>query len=238
MLLENFGADPFAYLGMHVEDGAVVVRACMPNASHLFLRERGAVELREMKRIDSDGIFELRLPDRHDPFDYVLVSESERGREEIEDAFRFGPILGDVDAYLIAEGTHLRLWEVLGAHLRSVDGIAGVAFAVWAPNAQRVSVVGDFNDWDGRRHPMRNRIECGVWEIFIPGVRPGALYKYEIVGAAGELLPLKADPLARYAELRPATASIVWDDDAQQWHDEAWMQTRGARNQRSAPIAI
>lgn len=214
MLLENFGADPFAYLGMHVEDGEVVVRASMPSAVHLFVRERDSATMREMSRITRDGVFELRLPGRNELFDYVLVSENDRGREEIEDAFRFGPILGEIDAHLIAEGTHLRLWEVLGAHPRTVGAVAGVAFAVWAPNAQRVSVVGDFNEWDGRRHPMRNRIECGVWEIFVPGVRPGAFYKYEIVGAEGELLPLKADPLARYAELRPATASIVWDDGA------------------------
>jgi 1,4-alpha-glucan branching enzyme len=238
MLLERYGTDPFAYLGMHVEDGAVVVRACMPNAAHLFVRERGRAELREMTRIDGEGVFELRLPERNDVFDYLLVSESDRGREEIEDPYRFGPILGETDAYLIAEGKHLRLWEVLGAHPRTVDGVAGVAFAVWAPNAQRVSVVGDFNEWDGRRHPMRKRIECGVWEIFIPGVQTGALYKYEIEGAQGELLPLKADPLARYAEVRPASASIVWDDGTPQWHDETWMQTRGARNQRGAPISI
>jgi 1,4-alpha-glucan branching enzyme len=238
MVLENFGADPFAYLGMHVEDGEVVVRASMPRAAHLFVRERDSATLREMSRITRDGVFELRLPGRDELFDYVLVSDSDRGREEIEDAFRFGPILGEIDAHLIAEGTHLRLWEVLGAHPRTVGGVAGVAFAVWAPNARRVSVVGDFNEWDGRRHPMRNRVECGVWEIFVPGVRPGAFYKYEIAGAEGELLPLKADPLARYAEPRPATASIVWDDGTPHWHDEAWMQTRGARNQRGAPIAI
>jgi 1,4-alpha-glucan branching enzyme len=238
VLLERYGTDPFAYLGMHVEDGEVVVRACVPNAARLFVRERGGTLLRAMTRIDGEGIFELRLPERSDVFDYLLVSETDRGQEEFEDAFRFGPVLGEVDAHLIAEGTHLRLWEVLGAHPRTIAGTDGVAFAVWAPNAQRVSVVGGFNEWDGRRHPMRKRIECGVWEIFIPGVRAGALYKYEIEGSEGELLPLKADPLARYAEVRPAAASIVWDDGTPQWHDEAWMQTRGTRNQRGAPIAI
>ncbi|MGA8574530.1 MAG: 1,4-alpha-glucan branching protein GlgB [Candidatus Cybelea sp.] len=148
------------------------------------------------------------------------------------------PILGDLDVYLIAEGTHLRLWEVLGSHTRTVDGIAGVAFAVWAPNALRVSVVGDFNGWDGRRHPMRKRVECGVWEIFVPGAVVGSRYKYEIVGANRNLLPLKADPLARYGEIRPANASIVWDEPAASWRDGAWMSGRAERNRRDAAISI
>jgi 1,4-alpha-glucan branching enzyme len=127
----------------------------------------------------------------------------------IEDPYRFGTVLGEMDVWLLGEGTHRRPFEVLGAHPRSMDGVPGTAFAVWAPNAIRVSVVGDFNHWDGRRHPMRLRRECGVWELFLPGVGLGAAYKFELLDRDGQLLPQKADPYARAAEMRPATASIV-----------------------------
>jgi 1,4-alpha-glucan branching enzyme len=237
MLMEHWD-DPFAYLGMHCDEQGIVVRASLPQASRAFVRARDEAKLAEMERRNEDGLFELRLPRRRRAFDYLFVVETPSGKHEVEDAYRFGPVLGDVDAYLIAEGTHLRLWEVLGSHVRTIDGIAGVAFAVWAPNARRVSVVGDFNDWDGRRHPMRKRVECGVWEIFVPGVAEGARYKYEIEGAQGELLPLKADPLARYAEGRPATASLVWKERSPKWSDERWMRERDARSRRDAAISI
>ncbi len=236
MLSRRYRADPFAYLGMHADASGVVVRASLPQALRAYVRRRDGAQLHEMNRLD-DGIFETRLA-RRKSFDYVLVVETPDGSAEIEDPYRFGPILGEVDAYLIAEGTHLQLWKVLGSHCRSVDGISGVVFSVWAPNALRVSVVGDFNDWDGRRHPMRKRVECGVWEIFVPAVGPGARYKYEIEGAAGEVLALKADPLARYAELRPASASVVWSDAPARWKDDAWMRERAQRNRPDAPISI
>ena len=231
-------ADPFAYLGMHVESGATVIRASLPQASRAFVKSRDGSRRFEMQRTNDDGTFEVRLPDGHGLFDYTFLVEGAGGAAELEDPYRFGPILGDLDAYLIAEGTHWRLWDVLGSHCRIIEGTSGVVFAVWAPNAQRVSVVGDFNAWDGRRHPMRKRIECGVWEIFVPGAVEGARYKYEIRGANGELLPLKADPLARYAELRPATASIVWRDSPAEWRDERWMSARHRRNRRDAAISI
>jgi len=234
----SYLADPFSYLGMHRDDGGLVVRATLPHASRAYVCERGDEKLAEMQRVDDDGLFELRLPQRRTSFDYSLVAETPRGREEIEDPYRFGPILGEMDAYLIAEGTHLRLWDVLGSHLRSIEGVSGATFAVWAPNAQRVSVVGDFNEWDGRRHPMRKRVECGVWEIFVQGVVAGARYKYEIIGAQGEMLPLKADPMTRYAEIRPSTASIVWEAAAAPWRDDAWMNARAERNRRDSAISI
>ena len=127
----------------------------------------------------------------------------------LDDPYRFGPVLGEMDAWLLGEGSHLRPFEILGATPRLHDGVAGCSFAVWAPNAMRVSVVGDFNFWDGRRHPMRLRRECGVWEIFLPGVDAGARYKFELLSREGQLLPQKVDPYARQAELRPATASVV-----------------------------
>jgi 1,4-alpha-glucan branching enzyme len=152
--------------------------------------------------------------------------------------YLYVPILGELDAYLFGQGTHLRLYDVMGAHVRTIDGITGVALALWAPNARRVSVVGDFNDWDGRRHPMYLRREVGVWEIFIPGLRAGARYKYELEDRSGHLLPLKADPFAFYSEPRPRNASIVWDAPPFDWHDGAWMAERGAKQHRAAPISI
>jgi 1,4-alpha-glucan branching enzyme len=231
-------SDPFSYLGPHEEGENLVVRASLPQASRVFLRLRGDWKLAEMQRAGHDGLFEIRLPKGNELPEYLFVVETPTGREELEDPYRFGPILGDVDVYLIAEGTHLRLWEVLGSHLRTVDGIVGATFAVWAPNARRVSVVGDFNGWDGRRHPMRKRVECGVWEIFVPGAAEGARYKYEIEDPHGELLPLKADPLARYAEVRPANASILWRDSGAVWQDEEWMHGRHLRNRRDAAISV
>ena len=143
----------------------------------------------------------------------------------VEDPYRFPPVLGETDVYLLAEGTHLRLHEKLGAHPRTMEGVAGTAFAVWAPNAQRVSVIGEFNGWDGRRHPMRRRVECGVWELFLPQVERGAFYKYELLGAHGEVLP-KADPLAFAAERPPSTASLVHGLTDYRFGDDAWMARR------------
>ncbi|HEV8021124.1 MAG TPA: hypothetical protein VGP41_07695, partial [Candidatus Lustribacter sp.] len=148
------------------------------------------------------------------------------------------PVLGDLDAYLLGEGTHLRLYDVMGAHVRTIDGVTGTAFAVWAPNARRVSVVGDFNDWDGRTHRLWLRRECGVWELFVPGVGAGARYKFELEDNAGHLLPLRVDPIAFFSETRPQNASIVWDAPPFGWSDGAWMSARGARQHRAAPISI
>ena len=130
---------------------------------------------------------------------------------EFDDAYRFGPVLGEMDEYLLGEGTHKRIWQVLGAHLITHEGVDGVHFAVWAPNAQRVSVVGDFNVWDGRRHPMRRRGATGVWETFIPGLKDGVSYKYEIRAGDGAVMPLKADPVGFGSEHPPANASVVRD---------------------------
>jgi 1,4-alpha-glucan branching enzyme len=143
-----------------------------------------------------------------------------------------------MDDYYINEGTHLRLFDKLGAHAMEFEGVPGVHFAVWAPNARRVSVVGPFNDWDGRRHPMRNRIDTGIWEVFIPTLGPGTIYKFEIVGPDGLLRPLKADPFARQSELRPKTASIVADPAPFEWTDDKYVEQRSKRDWRRTPIAI
>ena len=237
MLLRHHWADPFAYLGMHADEKGVVVRASLPQARRAWVRRRGAARAHEMRPLDGHGLFEARIG-RRKPFDYVIELQAGGEIEAIEDPYRFGPLLGDVDAHLIAEGTHVQLWKVLGARCRAVEGVAGTSFAVWAPNARRVSVVGDFNAWDGRRHPMRKRVECGVWELFVPAVEHGARYKYEIEGASGGLLPLKSDPLARYAEVRPDAASVVWNGEPPAWSDAGWMRERAARQRTDAPISI
>lgn len=148
------------------------------------------------------------------------------------------PLLGDLDMHLIAQGQHWRLADCLGAHAMTIGGVAGVRFAVWAPNARQVSVVGDFNAWDGRRDPMRLRRECGVWERFVPGAAAGNRYKFEVTGRDGSLLPLKADPLARQTEIPPDTASVVAQPDEFEWTDDEWMAARGRRQQPDAPISI
>jgi 1,4-alpha-glucan branching enzyme len=232
--------DPFAHLGMHRRSGALIATAFLPEAARA---EVVAVDGEPpgqfaMHRIHPDGLFATRI-DRREPFAYRLRLEADGAEFEIEDPYRFPPILGEQDVYLLAEGTHTRVYEKLGAHPMVLAGVAGVGFAVWAPNARRVSVVGDFNRWDGRRHPMRLRVECGVWELFIPGIKDGAIYKYEIKARWGEVLPLKSDPFAFRAARPPATASVVFDlDRGRAPENPTWPATRQRINQRDAPISI
>ncbi len=170
--------------------------------------------------------------------DYVLKARAGDGTVwQFEDPYRFDPVLGEIDLHLINEGTHRQLWHALGAHPITHQGVAGTHFAVWAPNAARVSVVGDFNAWDGRRHPMRRLGGSGVWEIFLPGVAEGALYKYEILDAHGDLI-LKADPVGFGSQHPPEKASVVRDIAGYGWHDGDWMATRAAAQDRTAPISI
>ncbi len=236
--------DPFSYLGMHVkDDNVVVVRAFLPRANRVWVVSDalhdvgGAVEL---ANICLSGMFRRRMPASiKERFSYRLRVEWDNGAmQEIEDAYRFGPVLRDLDIHLLGEGTHLRNFEKLGAHPIVHEGVSGTFFAVWAPNAQRVSVVGNFNLWDGRRHPMRLRHEVGVWEIFVPDIHEGELYKFEIKGIAGDLLPHKSDPYAFYAEQAPNSASIVYNVDKISWNDGEWMKTRHETSTRDAPISI
>ena len=157
---------------------------------------------------------------------------------ELDDPYRFGPILGEMDEYLLGEGTHMRLWQALGAHVMTHEGTPGTHFAVWAPNARRVSVVGAFNYWDGRVHQMRRRGPTGVWEIFLPDRGEGEAYKYELVGPSGDVLPLKADPVGFGSEHAPSNASVIRDIRGYGWGDAKWMGSRAGRNDRSAPISI
>ncbi len=182
-------------------------------------RDAGEV-LAERQRVHPSGLFAGLLPAKTP---YLLRIDDGRARWETEDVYGFGLILGDLDLHLLAEGRHRDLAHCLGAHLTRHEGIAGVRFAVWAPNARRVSVVGAFNGWDGRCHPMCLRYRAGVWELFIPRLAPGTLYKYEIIGPHGELLPLKNDPVAAATELPPATGSVVAAPDWTGWRDAEWV---------------
>ncbi len=233
-------SDPFGFLGMHEEAGkGLVVRAFLPEAAtvHVIHAKDGSVAA-ELPRIHEAGFFVGPVAKKGSFFPYRLRVETAAGTREIEDPYRFPPILGEMDVYLIAEGKHLRLDEKLGARPMTIEGVAGAGFAVWAPNAARVSVVGDFNGWDGRRHPMRFRAECGVWEIFLPGIGEDALYKYEIASKDGKLMALKVDPFAFFCEQAPGTAALVYDLSRYWWDDGAWMKTRGATLTRDAPVSI
>jgi 1,4-alpha-glucan branching enzyme len=230
--------DPFALLGLHGGGTApLVMRAFLPDAEAVTMMAPGDMAV-PLERTHAAGFFEAALPAGAARAPYRLKVVWPLGEVELDDPYRFPPLLGELDVHLFREGTHLRLHEQLGAHYREVEGVLGTAFAVWAPNASRVSVVGAFNHWDGRRHPMRKRVECGVWELFLPGVAPGAPYKYEILGPHGEILPLKADPVAFTAERPPATASVVAEPLAHAWGDGAWLARREQAHRRDAPISI
>lgn len=202
-------ADPFSLLGMHQTAEGLEVRALLPDASDVWVIETSTGrKCAQLKCLDSRGFFCGVIPRRKNLFGYQLAVTWHGQQNLIDDAYRFGPLLAEMDAWLLGEGTHMRPYETLGAHGTTIDGVHGTRFAVWAPNARRVSVVGEFNFWDGRRHPMRFRRELGVWELFVPGAVNGQLYKYEIVDASGQMR-IKADPFAFEAQMRPQTASMI-----------------------------
>jgi 1,4-alpha-glucan branching enzyme len=231
--------DPFAFLGMHKASAGIYVRAMLPDAERMAVINAASGEIAAQgERIHPAGFFVASMPDRNAPFRYRLRVWRGGHWHEFDDIYRFPPVLGELDIHLLVEGNHLASYQKLGAHALLHDGVEGVAFAVWAPNAQRVSLVGDFNAWDGRRMPMRKRHAGGFWELFVPGLRPGHLYKYELLGAHGELLPLKADPHAERAERPPGTASVIANPSRHVWQDGGWMNARAQRNDREAPIAI
>jgi 1,4-alpha-glucan branching enzyme len=223
--------DPFAVLGPHAVAGGVMLRALVPGADRLDLLAEDGLVLELPRR--QEALFEGFVPG--DPGAYRLRVP---GRPAFEDPYRFGPCLGPLDDHLLVEGTHARLFERLGAHVMTHEGSGGVRFAVWAPHARRVSLVGNHNAWDGRVHPMRKRVDSGIWEIFIPGLAEGAVYKFELVGPDDAVLPLKADPFGFAAELRPRTASVVARTDGFTWTDRAWLDRRAATDARTAPMAI
>ncbi len=218
--------DPFAWLGRHPHaKGGVVIRAFLPRAVKAWVLPATGRAV-PMRRIHPAGMYAVHLGKMGFDETYRLRVENAEGhRWEFEDPYRFPPILSDFDLHLIGEGRHYEKYKLLGAHVRKHEGVAGVSFAVWAPNAERVSVVGNFNHWDGREHPMRVRGGSGVWELFIPGLCAGELYKYEIRSRTGDIL-LKVDPYAQQMEVRPATACIVHNPEEYVWHDADWMRAR------------
>ncbi|MDE2485949.1 MAG: 1,4-alpha-glucan branching protein GlgB, partial [Alphaproteobacteria bacterium] len=216
----------------------VVIRALAPGAETVEARTFDGRPLAALSPAHPAGLFEGLAARRKTTTAYRLHAANAGGEWVIEDPYRFGPVLGPMDDYLLVEGQHRRLWERLGAHLIEHEGVPGVHFAVWAPNASRVSVVGDFNQWDGRRGVMRKRVDSGVWEIFWPGLSEGCAYKYEILGPGGELLPLKADPFGFSAEYRPASASVVTSLDNFTWTDRTYLQERDRPGAHRRPISI
>ncbi|RUV44655.1 MAG: 1,4-alpha-glucan branching protein GlgB [Mesorhizobium sp.] len=212
--------DPFAILGVHAAGKGFVARCFVPNAECVTAYTLTGKEAGELVRSNDAGFFEGKLSIRkRQPLRYHARNAG--GDWWLTDPYSFGPVLGPMDDYYMAEGSHLRLFDKLGAHIIEHESATGVHFAVWAPNARRVSVVGAFNDWDGRRHTMRDRKDTGIWELFIPDLGAGQPYKFEIIGPDGVRLPLKADPFAFESELRPATASVTAPPMAHQWGDEA-----------------
>ncbi|MER2509117.1 MAG: 1,4-alpha-glucan branching enzyme, partial [Amaricoccus sp.] len=227
-ILRGTHGNPFAVLGMQGGAGRpIVVNVFAPPAAEIAVLDVGSGgRVVELERVHPEGFFSGIVPDRTDRFAYRLEMRAGDHTWQVEDPYRFPPILGELDEHLLGEGRHLDLYRRLGAHPMRIEGVDGVAFAVWAPNARRVSVVGDFNSWDGRRNPMRKRIGAGVWELFMPGLEAGVLYKYEILGAHGDVLPLKADPVSQAHENPPSTASIACGDLSYSWGDGGWMAQR------------
>jgi 1,4-alpha-glucan branching enzyme len=233
--------DPFRWLGPHpvpgLDGSERVVRVFDPDADEVWVEGRGEDGPVAMKRLDDAGLFEATIADGAGPTAYRVRKRYGEKVHEAYDAYAFPSTLGDVDLYLLGEGSDQRLYRKLGAHPIDVDGVRGVRFAVWAPNAQRVSVVGPFNVWDGRRNPMRLHPGAGVWEIFIPGIDRGELYKFEIKPRQGAPF-LKADPVAFYSEVRPDTGSVVHGLTEYHWSDGEWMARRGAFDATREAMAV
>jgi 1,4-alpha-glucan branching enzyme len=228
--------NPFAVLGLHHTPDGRVVRTLQPGATAVDLIQRNGDPIAAMRCIHDGGLFEAPMPSRKRSYALRITWESGLA-QVIEDPYRFPSTLGELDLYLLGEGSDSHVYEKLGARVLRVSGVAGTRFAVWAPNASRVSVVGDFNEWDGRRHVMRLHPGNGIWEIFIPGVASGAHYKFEITDGSGKLLPLKSDPYAAFNEPPPGNASIVFGS-RYRWKDESWMARRSATPALDVPISI
>jgi 1,4-alpha-glucan branching enzyme len=233
-IVGGYHADPFHILGPHKADSGWTVRAFLPHAKSAAIQT--ANQYVAMERVHDAGFFIGAVPGEIDR--YRLVLQTVHGQEQtIDDPYRFGPIISDFDLHLHTEGTLLRAWETFGAHLQTLDGVAGVRFAVWAPSALSLTVTGIFNDWDTRRHPMRLR-DGGVWELFIPGIQSGDVYKYRVKGRYDDYEQLKCDPYAFRAEVPPKTASVVHEWTGYQWRDANWLDTRKQTNWLEAPISV
>ena len=226
-------ADPHSYLGAHPTAGGVVVRALRPDAESVRVLPMTV----DLERLDDSGLFEGVVEGESLPLDYLLeVRYPDGSTYTLRDPYSFLPTLGETDLWLAAEGRHQELYDKLGAHIRELEGVVGVAFAVWAPSARGVSVVGDFNGWDGRLNPMRVLGSSGIWELFVPDIEADANYKYEVRGADGTIR-LKADPIAFRTELPPKTASVVFEPH-HEWSDGDWFETLRPAEPQKAPMSI
>jgi 1,4-alpha-glucan branching enzyme len=241
-LVELTHQSPHTLLGMHPlgDTSGLVVRALLPDAAKIVIQpthEKEKPKL-ELKRIPKTDVFEAVTKLASKVYAYDLVITDRQGRtRRTRDAFSFLPTLGESDLFLFGKGDERKIYEKLGAQLRVIDGVPGTSFAVWAPNAQRVSVVGDFNNWDGRVYPMRLLGASGVWEIFIPGVGQGAHYKFEIRDAHGNI-KLNTDPFGFFFEVAPKQAAIVWDTRKFKWNDDAWLKQRREHDALHSPMSV
>jgi 1,4-alpha-glucan branching enzyme len=226
-------SDPHSVLGAHPAPGGVIVRAFRPDATSVRVNPPGI----ELGRVDDEGLFEGVVEGATLPLDYELEVRYADGKTfTLRDPYAFLPTLGELDLHLVAEGRHEEIYRRLGAHERELRGVVGTAFAVWAPNARAISVVGDFNSWDGRLHPMRSLGASGIWELFIPDLASDSRYKFEIVGGDG-LLKLRADPYAFYAEVPPGNASRTFQA-RHEWGDDEWLERRRSANMLARPMSV
>jgi len=233
-------SNPFMLLGMHPlgseYDNRIEVRTFCPSAEKILIKIENGRSL-QMKRITDSGLFAWISRPEMELFSYELILKSGESSWQTRDPYSFLPQLSDLDLHLLAEGNHYRLYDRFGARVWTAESVRGVLFSVWAPNASSVSVLGTFNDWDRRRHPMRSRGSSGVWELFIPGISKGDLYKYSLLTHAGKIIE-KSDPLALATEFRPRTASVIADISTFNWTDSTWMDNRSTWNPLSSPLSI
>src|SRR5437867_1663946 len=232
-------SDPFRVLGPHRVGDDLEIRVFRPDVRAVeILLDRAPEKPIAAQKIEQDGFFCASIPGAPRDLPYHLRLTAWDGSQHLtRDPYQYGPIMGEVDLHLFVEGQHWKIYDKFGAHVRTIGDSAGVYFAVWAPNAQRVSVVGDFNNWDGRVNPMRKLIGSGVWELFVPGIKQGAHYKFEIRSQSGALL-LKSDPFAFFNQHGKSTASLVYDLERYSWNDGAWMEARRTKNWPQSPISI
>jgi len=239
-ILRGRHGDPFRILGLHQPDpgGPVTINVFAPDATEVAVLDARGRPVAVLSPVGAEGFFHGAIAGKRRRFAYRLKMRNATGHEwAVSDPYSFGPVMGEMDEYLLGEGRHEELYTRLGAHPITHEGVEGTAFAVWAPNARRVSVVGPFNAWDGRRHPMRRRGASGLWEIFLPAIGKGETYKYEIIGAYGHVQPLKTDPVGFHAEVSPDTASIVHGMPKHEWTDAGWIEARPA-DQRREPVSV
>jgi len=239
-ILRNNLRDPFTVLGMHGEKEGIGIRVFAPEARSISVAEAANGQtLCEMTRVREEGIFEAHFPGRTEFFKYELVMTTPGGLEKrLRDPYSFLPVISEECRYLFNEGNNYRIFDDLGSHVREIDGVSGCLFAVWAPNAKQVSLVGSFNNWDGRRNPMRMLGSSGVWELFVPGLTCGVVYKYEIKKRDRDHLMLKTDPFGYYQESPPHHATVVFDLDGFTWTDRQWMHRRGTTDRINCPMSI